>query len=47
MYDHLSMFHLEDTKNEKEDVKPGSGQPVDTQNFIRQDILYVQPLCHR
>ena len=23
-------------------MKSGSGQPVDTQNFIRQDILYVQ-----
>ena len=21
----------------------GSGQPVDTQNFIQQDILYVEP----
>ena len=26
-----------------EDVKMGSGQPVDTQNFIQQDILYVEP----
>jgi hypothetical protein len=26
-----------------EDVKSSSGQPVDTQDFIRQDIPYVQP----